>query len=210
MQWSTDPRENFTNSFLAETPEGIGSGVELADKIEYFINDHKKAKTYPVRNLPNGLKKMEGQQVLFYWYEDASGKFLLGAELEKTPFAAVVREVGKFNKGRPPFASDLYAAIIDDLGGSLRLTSDVQLSDEGLKIWKRLLDHGYTVSVYDRENPGASFLQLKNDSDLDQYFKNDDRSFRRYQYVISESAHAIELKHLFETRRFRELYSKLL
>lgn len=208
MEWSTDPRENFTNTFLAEMPEGIGK-TELADKVEYFINDHKKAKVYPIQELENGLKKIEGQQVLFYWFEDNTGKMTIGAELEKSPFAAIVREVGKYNKGRPPYASDLYAAIINDLRGSLRLTSDTQLSDEGLNIWKRLLDKGYKIGVYDAEHPGQTFTQISSPNELANFYKLDDRSFRRYQYVVSESGHCTEVRHLFETRRYRELNGNL-
>lgn len=209
MTWTTDPRQNFVNSFLAEMPEGI-SKTDLADKIEYFIKDHIKEKTYPVQTLSNGLKKIEGQQVLFYWYEDRNGKMSIGVEIEKTPHAAVVREIGKFNKGRPPFASDLYNAILKDLGGSLRLSSDVQLSDEGLNIWKRLFAQGHKLGVYDAQNPGQSFTPITSAEDLTKFFKDDDRNYRRYQYIISEHAHAIEVKHLFETRRMRELLPKLL
>jgi hypothetical protein len=209
MSWTADPRQNFINSFLSEMPEGIGK-TDLADKIEYFINDHKKEKTYPVQTLSNGLKKIEGTQVMFYWFDDRYGKMTIGVELEKTPFAAVVREIGKFNKGRPPYASDLYNAILADLGGSLRLTSDVQLSDEGLNIWKRLLQQGHKIGVYDATVPGQSFVPIRTEEELLKFFKDDDREYRRYQYVISESAHSIEVKHLFETRRMRELIPKLL
>jgi hypothetical protein len=207
MEWTTDPRLNFANTFLAEMPEGIGK-TELVDKIEYFIKDYKKE--YPVITLPNGLKKIDGQQVMFYWFEDNYGKMSIGVELEKSPFAAIVRSIGKFNKGRPPFASDLYAAIISDLHGSLRLTSDVQLSDEGLGIWKRLLGNGFKVGVYDAQEPGKTFTQVTTLEELEKFYKFDNTSYRRYQYVISESFHGIEVKHLFEFRRFRELTPKLL
>ena len=209
MEWTSDPRENFSNTFLTESPEGIPK-TELVDKIEYFINDHKKAKTYPIQDLPNGLKKIEGQQVLFYWFEDTHGKMTIGVELEKAPFAAIVREIGKYNKGQPPFASDLYAAIIHDLYGSLRLTSDTQLSDEGLNIWKRLINNGFKVSVYNASNPGQTFSSVSSTDELDKFYKVDDRAYRQYQYVISESAHSVEIKHLFETRRFKELTTRLL
>jgi len=207
MDWTTDPRKNFVNTFLAEMPEGIGN-TELADKIEYFIKDYKKE--YPVIQLPSGVKKIVGQQVMFYWIEDQYGQMLIGAELEKSPFAAIVREVGKFKKGRPPYASDLYAAILIDLHGSLRLTSDTQLSDEGQAIWKRLVTSGFKISVYDSNNPGSSFTQITTPDELDKFYKYDDRNYRRWQYVISESTHGVEVKHLFEIRRFRELNPKTL
>jgi len=209
MEWTTSPRENFVNTFLSEMPEGIGS-FELVDKIKYCIDDYKKSGEYPVVTLQNNLKKIEGPQVVYYWFEDKFGEFLLGAELEKSPFALIVREVGKTRKGKPPYASDLYSAILNDRAGSIRLMSDEQLSDEGLTIWKRLLSAGHKVGVYDRESPGKTFLQLKSPQDLDKFFQNDNRNFRRYQYVISESAHSIEISHLFETRRLRELTPKLL
>lgn len=46
---------------------------------------------------------------------------------------------------------------------------------------------------------------------MDQYFSHGDPSFKRYQYVISESGIVIsETKSLFNTRRYRELISGLL
>jgi hypothetical protein len=201
--WDTDSRVNFSSSFLSEMPEGIGS-TELSDKIESFIANFKQSGQYPVINLANGLNKIEGQQTVFYWFEK-NGEFQLGAELEKTPYALVVRTVGKKIKGQPPYASDLYAAIVNDRSGTIRLMSDSQLSDEGLSLWKRMLTLGYKVGVYDKENPGKSFTLLKTDSELDSFFKNDDRNYRRYQYVISEQSHSVEINHLFEVRRLREL-----
>jgi hypothetical protein len=202
----TTSRTDFVETWLWETPEGLGS-FDTFDQIQYNISDLRKH-TVPVQDLGAGLHKVDLNQTAYYWYE-RQGKIVLGVELDKRPQAWVVRLTGKNPKfqGQAPFASDLYLAVLRDIKSrSIRLLSDTQLSDEGLNIWKRLFDQGISVSVYDRNNPGQSFKTFDSLTDFDQYFKQDDSDFRRYQFVLSGASPVLaETRSFFHTRRFREL-----
>lgn len=199
-------REDFNQSWLTEMPEGLGK-FETFDALEYHINDLIKNNVVP-ENLGNNVEKIELSQTVYYWVRDKNGAIVLGVELEKTPQALIVMLTGKNPKykGKPPYASDLYKFILDDNKHlSLRLMSDISLSDEGKAIWDRLFQSGLSVSIYDRDNPGRSFTSLNSKEEMDQYFKNDDANFKRYQYVISESGEMLaETRSFFHIRRFRE------
>lgn len=203
-------RSDFIDTWLAEMPQGLGQ-FEMFDMIEYHIKDQIKKNSVPVE-ITADIKKITGSETIFYWVEKA-GDIVLAVELTVRPQALVVSAVGKNPKwiGRAPFASDLYDLILNDSGRSLRLFSDESLSDEGYAIWKRLLQKGHKISVYDRENPGKSFVTVDSLADMEKYFAQDDTDFKRYQYVLSESEEMLaETKSHFSTRRMRELIPGLL
>jgi len=157
--------------------------------------------------LANNLKKIDLPQSVYYWYE-LNSKILLGIELSKEPQGWIVRAIGKNPQfiGRPPYASDLYNRVVQDSKHGIRLMSDIDLSDEGYNIWKKLFLLGHKISVYDRENPGQSFKTFDTIADFDHYFKTDDTNFRRYQYVLSESGMMLaQIRSNFNIRRLREL-----
>ena len=203
-----DSRANFNRTWLGESPEGLGS-FDLVDAVVYSINDRIKYGDSPI-DLGNGYKKIEGTQVVYYWIEDRNKKIVLAAEFEKAPQALVVRGIGKIVKGRPPFASDLYDAVLRDrksIGGidAIRIMRDTQLSDEGYSIWSKMLQMGHKIMVYDNDRPGQTMQGIETEEQLRNFFKDDDRSYRRYQYVFSESGHYGEVRSHFNTRRMREL-----
>jgi len=200
----TTDRTDFNNTWLMESPEGLGS-FEMFDALEYNIRDRKKHGG-EIASLGNNLYKIRGEQVLYYWYEK-DGKILLGCELSIRPQAMTVNMVGKNPKhrGSAPYASDLYAAILKDNSRSI-VVSDTQLSDEGYNIWKRLVRKGFAVSVYDSKQPGKSFKTFRDEAELDEFFKDDDTDYRRYQYVLSSEGEVLaETRSYFNTRRYREL-----
>ena len=207
----TTSRTDFIQTWLTEMPEGLGK-FETFDQLEYNIADLKKNQL-PITELGNNLKKIDLNQTAYYWYE-SNGVVLLGVELEKKQQGWIVRLTGKnpINRGRAPYASDLYNAVLKDSKHySIRLISDTQLSDEGYAIWKRLFDQGHKVSVYKRNDPGKSFQTFKSIEEFDQYFQHDNTDFRQYQYVLSESGEMLaETRSFFNTRRYRELAGLIL
>lgn len=110
-------------------------------------------------------------------------------------------------KRKPPYASDLYAAILKNTDKSIRLMSDKTLSDEGYSLWKKLLKLGHKVSVYNAsENPGQSLKSFHTPEEMDEYFKHDDSDFEKYQYVLSENTLSLGgMRAYFNTRRAREI-----
>lgn len=200
----TTCRTDFNDTWLIEMPQNIGS-FPLFDALEYNIKDRIKSGS-TVIDLGNNLKKIDGKQVKIYWYEK-DGKILLGAELSIRPQGLVVTTLAKNPKiNGAPYASDLYDAILNDSNRAIKLLSDVDMSEEAFKLWSRLLTMGHRISVYDSSEPGKTFKTINNVNELAQYFKDDDRNFRRYQYVLSESGEMLaETRSYFNTRRMREL-----
>jgi hypothetical protein len=198
-------RNDFTETWLMEMPEGLGS-FSTFDQLDYSIKDRIKHDSQVV-DVAKDTKKITGSQVIFYWIE-INGEIALATELQIRPQGLIVSVTGKNPKytGKAPYASDLYNLILKDSGKSIRLISDSTLSDEGYGIWKRLFKQGNKISVYDKEEPGKTFTTLKSIEDMDKYFANDDTDFRRYQYVLSEAGEVLaETRSYFNTRRMREL-----
>jgi hypothetical protein len=193
---------------LIESPEGIGK-FELYDMLKYDINDlisNNFASTI-LKNI-NGFdfKKIELTTTIYYWFEK-NGEIILGSELEKNPQSLIVHITGKNSNYRRkfPYASDLYALILNNSKKGIRLMSDVQLSDEGYNIWKKLFKLGCNISVYDRTSPGRTFKTFDKLNDFDDYFKNDDTNFQKYQFILTEEKSIIETLNYFNIQRYREL-----
>jgi hypothetical protein len=197
-------RKDFTESWLSEMPQGLGN-FELYDMIAYNINNQKKNGA-SVQALPNGLFKIQKLHTAYYWYE-RDNQIVLAAEFLVRPQSLTVHAVGKSprHRNRAPYATDLYQAVLADSDKSIRLFSDSQLSDQGYLVWKKLLDSGCKISVYDRENPGQSFVTVANATELAKYFQNDNTDYQRFQYVLSEAAQYPDTLSYFNTRRMREL-----
>jgi len=180
--------------------------TDLASQLVYEINELIEGGIKPIKIKSNFYKiELEGQ--IYYWYEK-NGKILLGAQFEKSRKALRVNFIAKVNKGKPTYASDLYNDVLDDRknikGINSIVMSDDKLSEEGLKIWKKLFDNGHKVLVYDVDNPGQSYVTLHNVDDLDNYFRMNDPSYKRYRYVLSEGLHYLDTRTAFHLRRLRE------
>jgi hypothetical protein len=198
-------RTNFNETFLSEMPNGIGvfgTYPQLVSNIKEQIDYNAN-----IIQLPNNLNKIIRSTTLLYWYGDENN-IILGCELRIESEGLVVSLTGKSPdyKKKPPYASELYNAILDDSNRSLRLLSDSNLSDEGFNIWKRLFDDGRNVSIYSLNNPGQSFKPFKTFNDMEQYFAHNRLDLNKYQYVLSESGDQFgDIIAIFGIRRAREL-----
>jgi hypothetical protein len=184
-------------------PMGLGK-FETYEMMEYSIKDFLIHGIKPENN--NGLFKIKSNDKIFYWLGD-SNRIDLAVELYVKPEGLVVTVTGKSPKlkGKPPFASDLYSAILKDSSQNIRIISDDQLSDEGFSIWKRMVQLGHKVSVYDADEPGKTFQSFERPEELEDFFKNDDTDFRRYRYILSEEIMSyLSMRSSFRLRLFRE------
>jgi hypothetical protein len=199
-------RKGFVKAFLSEMPTGTIPRDYSRQIVDYI---HEKQPFLPTIKLSNDLYKMEGPDLIYYWYEE-NDNILLGAEFLKSKKGLVVNFIGKPNKGKPPYASDLYNAVLTDLKNNNQILhaviiSDRQLSDEGFNIWARLLKDGHKLLVYDYSQPGSNYIKIKSIAELNQYFKHDDENFKKYRYVLSEDGrHYAEIMGCFSLRRLRE------
>jgi hypothetical protein len=200
-----DSRETFNETFLFELPQWTIPKDYSVDIIHVIREKQTYFKTI---NLGNNFYKMEGPQLIYYWYEQ-NGNILLGAEFKKEHHAVVVNFIGKPNKGTPLYASDLYLDVLADrknIGGNINaiVTSDQQLSDEGFNIWAKLLKDGHKVTVYNPKIPNG-YIKINSSDELKQYFNKDNNS-KDYRYVLSESPQDdSEIRSFFNLRRLREV-----
>lgn len=201
----TTSRTDFNETWLTEAPEGLGD-FSLFDTFEYYMKTKIYRNGTNIVSLANGLKKAVDGDDVYYWYEK-NNNILLGAKLTVRPQALIVNLLAKNPDHRgKPHATDLYDAILNDSGRSLKLFSDSEMSNKGLEVWVRLLRMGHKISLYDRENPGKSFKTIDSEEELRSYFKDGDRNYQQYQYVLSESDKMLaETKSYFNIRRYREL-----
>jgi len=198
-------RTRFNESWLKETPQGIGA-TQTHGNLKFNIRDLIDAGV-EVKNTANpNVKKIELSDTVYYWAKN-NGAIELAVELTKNPDNLTVNLTGKDEllSGKSPWADDLYLTILADSGKPM-LFSDVKLSDAGKKIWKRLVGSGKTVSIYDRQNPGQTRQTITDPEDLAQFWKMNDPTGQRWQYVLSEGGRMThDIIASFNTRRAREM-----
>jgi len=202
----TTSRTSFIESYLIEFPQGINQ-AQMYPGIVSNIQDYISSGSKVIKVADNIYKT--GNTVLYYWIGDQEGNQIkVGVELYIKDSAAIVGMLGKDPKltGKAPFASDLYYAILHDLKKPIRLTSDTQMSNEGLGTWKRLLQYNCTVGVYNNQEPNEVPIQLHTPEELDAFFKHADPTFKSYQYVLSESGEqSVTVMCEFRLRKLRFL-----
>jgi len=158
-----------------------------------------------VESLNDGFKKIVGQQVMYYWHEDTAGDIDMAIELSVLPQALMVNAIGKKSSGSEIYATDMYDVILRDNYKSLRLMSDTKLTGHGFSVWKRLLNLGHTISVYDKNSP-TNIISISNVDEMENFYRLHSRDYLRYQYVLSETnVKLAETRSFFNTRRMREL-----
>ena len=198
--------EDFFQSWLTEMPMGISSlSKNLFNSIVSNQKEFIQAGLEP-ESLGDGYYRLQGSQVAFYWHLTDSIVDII-VEVGIRPQSLVVHQIAKNpDLNTATHATDLYQKIIQSNNKSLVLMSDEYLTDDGLGIWIRLINLGHTISVYDRMHPDAGLTPLSNQRELKQFFMKGDGSYKRYQYVLSESTVKLtETKSFFNTKQLRIL-----
>lgn len=195
-------RTTFNESWLSESPENIGN-IETYSAVNFNIRDMISSGFKP-EDVGNGYFKIHTGKKYYYWYEE-NGEILIGAELYQTPENLTIEYLGKKPELRwhPPYASDLYKKILDD-DKIIRFANDTKLSENGFKVWQKLFDEGYKITIYEQENPGQSMKTITSKNELNNYF-GADKKFENYQFVLSNPKMLGECRSYFLTRRLREL-----
>jgi len=204
-------REDFVDTWLSEMPMGIPS-QNYYPSLMHNIKERIDA-GLTRENVKSNLYRIVGPSIVHYWYEE-NNHIILGSEMDRKPQALVVNFTAKdpdLSKTMPNlsgkyYASNLYLDIVNTSHTPIRLQSDQSLSDEGMKIWKRLLSNGHKIVVYDTISPGANREVVSDLDHLMKYFSHGDPNFKKYQYALVKSGEILaETISMFNTRRFREL-----
>jgi hypothetical protein len=210
--FNIDSRKSFAETWLKEMQTGLGQ-FETLDVLIYSIRDFLGFGIIP-RLIKGDLYVIDIGTTMLYWIGSPDGKEVrIAVELKKESEALVVTILGKDRnlKGQAPFASDLYSDILTDSSENLRIKSDKFLSDEGFSVWKSLVKRGHKISVYDADNPSASFKTFDSADELDSFFAKGDTAFSRYQFVLSEGLiPLLKVRSSFNLRKYRESVPGLL
>lgn len=201
-------RSDFNESWLFEYPEQIIGDINAWPQIENDINELINSIPDKVENLNNGLKKMDFNNDVYYWIENDKGEFIIGTSLDKKPYALFVGMTGKNKKFRnvPPYGSDLYLAILNDLKGTKcnLIISDKTITQYGYKIWEKLFSLEHKVSLYDKNNPSGTYKKFNSLADLNKYFQVG-KEFQNYRYILSENQETMFSVYIgFKKRKYRE------
>lgn len=202
----TDTRQDFVESWLAEMPF-IKSTPDAFAQLEPDIQYRKSNDRFDIKSLGNNLYKVEGPQLVYYWYE-INGEIALAISLFKKPQNLTVNLLGKNLKfkNKPPWSSTLYDEILKDNNYSIMLSSDQYLSDESYKTWQRLFSLGRAISVYDINKPETVLKTFTKPEEMEDFISDKDKTYSKYRYVISENNMMLwETTCLFRLRRYREL-----
>lgn len=196
-------RTEFIESWLMEMPE-LTDNLEAYDILSWTIKDRISGGETPTEVKP-GIYKL-GNQIVLYWIGPPT-RVDLAIELAQKAQSMVINLTGKNPQLRhkSPHATDLYTVILDDNQTSL-IISDASLSEAGAAIWKRLVQMGYYVTVYNTEKPGHSRQTFKSPQELDAFLARDDSDYKKWRFVLSKPGMQIgETVSAFNTRRYREL-----
>jgi hypothetical protein len=198
-----DSRLDFVESWLMEMPE-LMRDMDSYSTLVWTINDRLNSGHSP-KEISPGVFKLSWTQVVSYWIGTAD-RIDIAAELSRQAQSLSVNLVGKDPnlKGKSPYASNLYGAILDDSEVSL-VISDRQLSQHGSNIWRQLINQGYIVGAYDIKNPGQSYKRVENADELEKYLAKD-KLYQLWRFVVSKTGMMLaETNGYFNTCRYREL-----
>jgi hypothetical protein len=193
----------FNESFLTESPRNIGlfpAFDVVKDEIEDFISYGSK-----VISISPTFKKIELTNHCYYCIEQ-NNEIVLAVQLDKSVYGYIIRMTGKNPKykNQPPYASDLYIDILRDSKLNIIL-SDKSLSEEGFKIWSKLFNSSFKITIYNIDHPGKTFKVFNNYEDFKSFFDNS-LEMSKYQYVLSENLENFgNALAGFNGRRYREL-----
>jgi hypothetical protein len=205
-------RLDFANTWLVESPFGTEDPADRIDSLVMLIAELQK--TGKTTKLGNNFHKIEDNISVIYWYSNNSDEVELACQFAKRPQALETTLIGKRTSGQPPWAVDLYDAVLKDqksiefASPFIKLFSGDVVRESALTMWGRLLDLGNHILVYDLKNPGK-YVKIQTVADLNQYFSMTDRNFERYQYVLSESTQYGSLVGFFVLYEWRRLAGML-
>lgn len=169
---------------LVEMPLNIRNIGSLYSTITRMVNAAEIREVEPIKVAYNIYKIVDEGSSMLYFYIDndlvISGVFLV----MQRPGVFKISTVGKHPDyiGRKPYTIDIYRAIINDLGTNEALLSDSQLTEDSIKIWKRLVkEFPGKVAIYDRTT--REVTPITNTNDINRVFGIAPEQLK-YQFMI--------------------------
>ncbi len=195
-------RTDFIETFLFESPEQKESNTWLPLK-----NDILELSTIyqnKIQEIATNFFCLALINTTYFWLEK-NNEPVIAMALEPRPYADTILMVGKNPeyKNKLPYASDFYIMVLKKLQRNL-VASDKTLSYFGFKIWQRLFNEGYKISIYNTSTPGQTFQKINTKEELKQYYQIGHK-FQQYRFILSETLQAQgEILPIFSVRKYRE------
>lgn len=173
---------NFSQLF--EMPLNIKTVGSFYNAIKKMVDAAGEMEVEPIKVAYNIYKIVDQDQYMLYYYME-NNMVISGVFLSKIrPGMYKISMAGKHPSyiGRKPYTIDVYRAIINDLKGNEALLSDDHLTDDSIKIWKRLVKElPGRVSVYDKNT--REITPITNVNELGKVFGLAP-SLVRYQFMV--------------------------
>lgn len=156
----------------------------------------------------NSIFKIVTNHQITYWHGNAdASKVSIIVDTEVTGNFCKVQLTSKnpqLSKSTPPFTSDMYIAIKQDLASSdLTFTSDSMMTSDAINLWTRVANSGGTIGVFDTTLQKYILRQVASAEEMRNFCGGPD--CQKYIFVLSESAlHFAGTKHsvgLMEIKR---------
>lgn len=168
---------------LNEMPFNLGDLGSFYSTITNLVSASEKMDVAPVKVRHNVYKIVDTNHELYY-YKDHD-IIISGVFLTKISNAAFkITAVGKHPdyRGSAPYVTDLYRSIIKDLDVNQVLLSDTNLTNDSIKIWKRLArEMPEKIYIYDRTTRETT--AITNPNELNRAFgKSPDMV--KYQFMV--------------------------
>lgn len=182
----------FNEGWLYEAP--MNTGYSAHNPYEDLCNSIKANIDlgYQPITVSGNLKSLTTDDAIIYWVESNNAVDIACQFLIK-PNGLFVQVTGK-RQGSNIYASDFYKMILKD-AGKLIFSGDM-ISSQGFGIWKRLLDSGNKLFIFNTDN-ALDRATIETEEDLLRYFQGS-TDYKKYRFVLSESAK----EHFSVTSRF--------
>jgi hypothetical protein len=196
----------FYHMFLAEMPVKLNGNNDFDIQLE-IIRENLRYNP-EVSEVRPGICKIQNDDHYTYWVGDSTAQnvYLIVDVVIDHKFAKIklTSKNPKLSPGSQPYASDLYLIIQNDLDSNVVLSSDKFLSDDGEKIWKRLVSNGRRISVYDSSTNKYVLDKIETADQLSSYIGGFDKE--KYLFVISETLQKfLALNHSFRILELKRL-----
>lgn len=187
----------IVEDWLFEMPVRRGTGNDSFVPLSIAITTNKD-EGFVVTEFDKSKNQfmMDTGDILFVWQE-VDGVPEIIVELEEFYNGFAVLEVGKM-LGSQIDAADFYSDLLDKF--KRLIFSGDSISDRGAGIWKKLMNSGRTVHVYDVETATSS--KLNDPSEIDDTKYDNDHT----RFVLSENSKTgILVWNKFETLRIQSI-----
>lgn len=191
---------------LVEMPLNIKSVGSFYSTISNLVNKMEESGETPTK-VGYNIYKFTDSSFMLYYYKD-HGSLISGVLLSKVKKGVYkVSAAGKHDayRSRKPYISEVYNAIINDLGTNEALLSDTHLTEDGIQVWKRLIKQfPNKVSIYDRVT--KEITPITNGNEVQRVFSVDP-NMSKYQFMIrgqrnvADTSRIVELAGIKKTKK---------